>query len=90
MRVLIIGLTKELPLSPFDAMDIADKLVARAANAHSSGMYVCMSSNQFMLKYKSFFCKICNQHNKYHLIVMQLYWCVPYIPVLKPGSHGLK
>ncbi|XP_065899980.1 integrator complex subunit 1-like isoform X2 [Dysidea avara] len=38
MRVLIIGLTKELPLSPFDAMDIADKLVARAANAHSSDL----------------------------------------------------
>jgi len=37
MRILIIGLTKELPLSPFDAMDIADKLVARAANAHTSG-----------------------------------------------------
>ena len=40
MRILIIGLTKELPLSPFDAMDIADKLVARAANAHTSGEYV--------------------------------------------------
>lgn len=37
MRILIIGLTKELPLSPFDAMDIADKLVARAANAHTNG-----------------------------------------------------
>ena len=37
MRILIIGLNKELPLSPFDAMDIADKLVARAANTHTSG-----------------------------------------------------
>ena len=37
MRVLVIGLTKELPLSPADAMDIADVLVARAANAHTDG-----------------------------------------------------
>jgi integrator complex subunit 1 len=37
MRVLVIGLTKELPLSPSDAMDIADVLVARAANAHTDG-----------------------------------------------------
>ncbi len=37
MRVLVIGLTRELPLSPADALDIADKLVARAANAHSEG-----------------------------------------------------
>ena len=48
MRVLIIGLTKELPLSSFDAMDIADKLVARAANAHTSGTYECISN---MLQY---------------------------------------
>lgn len=46
MRILIIGLTKELPLSPFDAMDIADKLVARAANAHTSGEY---HGNQYLL-----------------------------------------
>lgn len=39
MRILIIGLTRELPLTPFDAMDIADKLVARAANAHTTGEY---------------------------------------------------
>ena len=37
MRVLVIGLSRELPLSPADALDIADKLVARAANAHSEG-----------------------------------------------------
>lgn len=37
MRVLVIGLTRELPLSPADAMDIADVLVARAANAHTDG-----------------------------------------------------
>jgi len=39
MRVLVIGLTRELPLSPADAMDIADMLVARAANAHTDGKY---------------------------------------------------
>lgn len=44
MRVLVIGLTRELPLSPVDALDIADKLVARAANAHSEGMYVAWPS----------------------------------------------
>ena len=38
MRVLVIGLTRELPLSPTDAMDIADVLVARAASAHTEGM----------------------------------------------------
>ena len=38
MRVLVIGLTRELPLSPTDALDIADVLVARAANAHTEGM----------------------------------------------------
>ena len=38
MRILVIGLARELPLSPADAMDIADKLVARAANAHTNGM----------------------------------------------------
>ena len=37
MRVLVIGLTREFPLPPADALDIADKLVARAANAHTEG-----------------------------------------------------
>ena len=37
MRVLVVGLKRELPLSPADALDIADKLVARAANAHTDG-----------------------------------------------------
>ena len=40
MRVLVIGLTRELPLSPADAMDIADVLVARAANACTDGTFV--------------------------------------------------
>ena len=42
MRVLVIGLTRELPLSPTDAMDIADVLVARAASAHTEGMITTM------------------------------------------------
>ena len=42
MRVLVIGLARELPLSSTDAMDIADVLVARAANAHTEGMRVYM------------------------------------------------
>ena len=37
MRVLVVGLKRELPLSAADALDIADKLVARAANAHTDG-----------------------------------------------------
>ena len=37
MRVLVIGLKRELPLSPADALDIADRLVARAASAHTDG-----------------------------------------------------
>ena len=39
MRVLVIGLTRELPISPTDSLDIADKLVARAANAHTEGAH---------------------------------------------------
>lgn len=38
MRILVIGLDRDLPLSPSDAIDIADKLVARAANAHTNGI----------------------------------------------------
>jgi integrator complex subunit 1 len=38
MRVLVIGLTPELPLSPSDALDIADRLVARAANSHTTAL----------------------------------------------------
>ena len=40
MRILVIGLTRELPLPPNDALDIADKLVARAANVHTIGTYI--------------------------------------------------
>ena len=43
MRVLVIGLKRELPLSPADSLDIADRLVARAASAHTDGLCVCVS-----------------------------------------------
>jgi integrator complex subunit 1 len=36
MRILVIGLDRDLPLSASDAIDIADKLVARAANVHTN------------------------------------------------------
>ncbi|XP_019853906.1 PREDICTED: integrator complex subunit 1-like [Amphimedon queenslandica] len=36
MRILVIGLDRDLPLSPSDALDITDKLVARAANVHTN------------------------------------------------------
>lgn len=42
MRILVLGLTKELPLSPSDALDIADKLVARAASVHTTGQNVIL------------------------------------------------
>ena len=56
MRVLVIGLTRELPLSPADAMDIADILVARAANAHTDGDYnsyqwMCLESKFILCMY---------------------------------------
>ena len=47
ITILKIGLNHELPLSPSDALDIADRLVARAASFHNDGkiidifMHVC-------------------------------------------------
>lgn len=49
MRVLVIGLTRELPLSSADAMDIADMLVARAANACTDGRL----TSSYTLEYSS-------------------------------------
>ncbi|XP_063042002.1 integrator complex subunit 1 isoform X2 [Engraulis encrasicolus] len=40
MRVLVIGLSRELPLGPADAMELADHLVKRAAGAMSDDMDV--------------------------------------------------
>ena len=37
MRVLVIGLSRDIPLSPGDALDFADILVRRAANQQAEG-----------------------------------------------------
>lgn len=37
MRVLVIGLSRELPLGPADAMELADHLVKRAAAVQADG-----------------------------------------------------
>ena len=37
MRILVIGLSRELPLGPADAMELADHLVKRAAGVQSDG-----------------------------------------------------
>lgn len=37
MRILVIGLSRDLPLGPADAMELADHLVKRAAGVQSEG-----------------------------------------------------
>ena len=37
MRVLVIGLSRDLPLSPADAIEFADILIRRAANQQADG-----------------------------------------------------
>lgn len=37
MRILVIGLSRELPLGPADAMELADHLVKRAAAVQADG-----------------------------------------------------
>lgn len=37
MRILVIGLSRELPLSPPDAVEFVDTLVKRAANLNAQG-----------------------------------------------------
>lgn len=37
MRILVIGLSRDLPLGPADAMELADHLVKRAAGVQSDG-----------------------------------------------------
>lgn len=39
MRILVIGLSRDLPLGPADAMELADHLVKRAAGVHSDGAH---------------------------------------------------
>uniref|UniRef100_A0A8C5R0A5 Integrator complex subunit 1 n=1 Tax=Leptobrachium leishanense TaxID=445787 RepID=A0A8C5R0A5_9ANUR len=40
MRILVIGLSRDLPLGPADAMELADHLVKRAAGAHADDFEV--------------------------------------------------
>lgn len=42
MRILVIGLSRDLPLGPADAMELADHLVKRAAGVQSDGVCVCV------------------------------------------------
>lgn len=37
MRILVIGLSRDLPLGPADAMELADHLVKRAAAVQADG-----------------------------------------------------
>lgn len=39
MRILVIGLSRDLPLGPADAMELADHLVKRAAGVQCDGMW---------------------------------------------------
>ncbi|KAL3877747.1 hypothetical protein ACJMK2_035409 [Sinanodonta woodiana] len=40
MRILVIGLSRELPLGPNDALEMADQLMKRAASLYTSGRAV--------------------------------------------------
>ncbi|KAK3607441.1 hypothetical protein CHS0354_035142 [Potamilus streckersoni] len=40
MRILVIGLSRELPLGPNDALEMADQLIKRAASLYTSGRAV--------------------------------------------------
>lgn len=40
MRILVIGLSRDLPLGPADAMELADHLVKRAAGVQSDDLHV--------------------------------------------------
>lgn len=42
MRILVIGLSRELPLGPADAMELADHLVKRAAAVQADGNAVAL------------------------------------------------
>ncbi|XP_056609183.1 integrator complex subunit 1 isoform X2 [Triplophysa dalaica] len=45
MRVLVIGLSRDLPLGPADAMELADHLVKRAAGVQSDGEIILVGKN---------------------------------------------
>jgi len=46
MRILVIGLSRDLPLGPADAMELADHLVKRAAAVQADGKTIQSFSQQ--------------------------------------------
>lgn len=47
MRILVIGLSRDLPLGPADAMELADHLVKRAAAVQADGKTAQSSNGNF-------------------------------------------
>ncbi len=60
MRILVIGLSRDLPLGPADAMELADHLVKRAAGVQSDGVCVKIHfrCNCFMISVEAVFCTL--------------------------------
>lgn len=57
MRILVIGLSRDLPLGPADAMELADHLVKRAAAVQADGKTAQSSSQQVVTSvYMSSYC----------------------------------
>ena len=57
MRILVIGLSRDLPLGPADAMELADHLVKRAAAVQADGKTAQSSSQQVVPSvYMSSYC----------------------------------
>lgn len=50
MRILVIGLSRDLPLGPADAMELADHLVKRAAGVQSDGSTLFLTFIYFILR----------------------------------------
>lgn len=48
MRILVIGLSRDLPLGPADAMELADHLVKRAAAVQADGEAAHSSHQQVL------------------------------------------
>jgi len=58
MRILVIGLSRDLPLGPADAMELADHLVKRAAAVQADGETARSSSQQVVTSvYRSSYCQ---------------------------------
>lgn len=55
MRILVIGLSRDLPLGPADAMELADHLVKRAAGVLSDGEMPLLVMGHLMYFYVRYF-----------------------------------